>query len=127
MKRALILIIVLSIGTFGCGIWLDRLQTRTALKYLDGVETIRQSIWDNRMDDARREQAYWHAMWQHDSGWLNCLISHHHTRNVNAGMMAMATALEGGWQTESLEAVDETAVALLEIACSDLALWENIL
>jgi len=127
MRRALILIITLSLLTFGCGLWLDDLQKDTAFRYLEGIETIRQAVKDNRMDAARREQAYWHAMWQHDSDWLNCLISHHHTRNVNAGMMALATALEMEWQVESMQAIDETADALQEIAYSNLPLWENIL
>jgi len=127
MRRALILILVLTAGTFGSGWWLDHLQQNTARRYLAGLDAVRQAVLENRMDEARREESYLHALWQHDAPWLNCLISHHHTRNVNAGMMALATALEMEWQVESMQAIDETADALQEIAYSNLPLWENIL
>lgn len=127
MRRALTLVILLGFLTFGCGLWLDHLQTKTASRYLVGIEEIRQAIKDERMEDARREQAYWHALWQHDSEWLNCLISHHHTRDVSAGLTELATALEMDWQTESLQAVDTTITALQEVANSDRPLWQNIL
>lgn len=84
MRRALILIITLTALTFGCGMWVDHLQSETALTYLKGIHTIRAAVLEGRLQDAAMEQAYLHAMWQHESSWLNCVISHHHTRDVNS-------------------------------------------
>lgn len=127
MKRALILILLLTALTFGGGTWLDHLQKRTAASYLQGMETIRRAVLNGSMDQAAGEQAYWHALWQHDSNWLNAIISHQHTRDVNAGMTRVATALEMGWRDEAIRALDDTSDALAEIAVSNLPLWENIL
>ena len=83
MKRALILIVVLTLGSFGCGSWLDHLQQKAAQQYLDGFHAVRRLIEADDMDAAAREQAYLHALWQKDAHWLNVLLDHHHTRDVN--------------------------------------------
>ena len=127
MRRALILILVLTAGTFGSGWWLDHLQQNTARRYLAGLDAVRQAVLENRMDEARREESYLHALWQHDAPWLNCLISHHHTRDVNSALLKLATALEMGWQERAILALDEAWDALDEVAHSDLPAWENIL
>ena len=127
MRRALILIISLTVFTFGCGWWLDHLQSETALSYLKGIHTIRAAVLEGRMQDAGMEQAYLHAMWQHDSDWLNCMISHHHTRDVESALMKLATGLELQSPVLSLLALDEAQDALEEVAVSNLPLWENIL
>ena len=127
MRRALILIITLALFTFGCGFWLDMLQRDTAEAYLEGVSAIREAVMDGRMDDAAMDQAHLHAMWQHDSAWLNCLISHHHTRNVGSALLKLSTGLELESRVLSLMALDEAQDALEEVATSDLPVWENIL
>lgn len=127
MRRALILIIVLTAGTFGGGWWLDHLQQKTAQHYLAMLDGVRASVLEGRTDDARREESYLHALWQHDAGWLNCLISHHHTRDVSSALLKLATALEMGWHERAILALDEAWDALDEVAHSDLPAWENIL
>lgn len=127
MKRAIILIVTLSLATTGCGLWLDHLQRSTAEGYLDQLEDVRALVLNGEMTGALREQRYMHALWQHDAHWLNCLISHHHTRDVSSAMLHLATALEQRWPQQAVLALDEARDALEEIAQSDLPVWENIL
>lgn len=127
MRRALLLIIFLGVFTFGCGLWADRLQRNTALDYLQRLEAVRQLVLDENMQEALKEQAYLHALWQHDAKWLNCLIDHHHTRDVNGSLSSLATALEQGWARQALLFIDEADDALEEIAFSEQPVWENIL
>ena len=127
MRRALILIIVLTALTFGCGFWLDHRQSEMALEYLAGIHEIRTAVLEGRMQDASVQQAYLHAMWQHESIWLNCLISHHHTRDVSSALLKLATGLEMESTVLSLMALDEAQDALEEVAVSDRPTWENIL
>lgn len=127
MQRALTLILVLTIFSFGLGIWVDAAQQNTARCYLDGYALVRELVEKGRSDAAAQEQAYLHARWQHDEVWLNCLISHHHTRAVSTAMLTLATALEQRRSYETLAALDQVADALREIETSDSARWENIL
>jgi len=127
MRRALILITTLTLLTFGCGWRLDKLQHDTALRYLGQLEAIRQDVLAGDMDAARTGQAYLHALWQHDAHWLNCLIDHHHTRDVEGAMLRLSTALEQEDRLFSLLLLDEAMDALAELAERDLAAVENIL
>ena len=127
MRRALLLITLLTVFTFGCGLSLDHLQQKTALRYLDNLHGVRLKVLEGQMDAAAHEQAYLHALWQHDAKWLNCLIDHHHTRDVEGALLKLATALEQSWPDEALIAIDEAADALDEVARSDQPYWENIL
>ena len=106
MRRAVTLIVVLTALCLGLGLWLDL---------------------ESRMEAAAHEQAYLHARWQYDAGWLNFLIGHHHTRAVTSAMLHLSTALEQRWQDESLRALDEAVDALSEVESSDFATLENIL
>ena len=127
MQRALTLIIVLSLLCFGCGIRLDRLQRDTAQAYLEELAGIRTAVQAGEMEDARMQEALLHARWQHDSSWLNCMISHHHTRNVSSALLHLATALEMGWPARTLYALDEVVDAMKDIRDADFCRWENIL
>lgn len=127
MKRALILIVSLTLITFGTGWQLDRLQRNAALRYLNGLHALRETIRSGDMDTALSEQAYLHAMWQHDAHWLNVLTDHHHTRDVDGIMRRLATSLEEDQRLLSLLALDEAIDALEEVAQRDRAIWENIL
>lgn len=127
MKRALTLILVLTLVSFGLGVWLDVSQRHTARTYLDGYALVRELLIKGEVEQAAWEQAYLHARWQHDETWLNCLISHHHTRAVNSAMRALATALEQRWTDESLRALDLVMDALSDIETGDSAAFENIL
>lgn len=127
MKRALILIITLSLLSFGAGGWLDHLQQSTAMRYLDGFYHIRQLIMDEDWESAASEQAYLHALWQHDAHWLNYLLDHHHTRDVEAALGHLATSLQEKNRMQALLAMDEVIDALEEVAQRDMAIWENIM
>ena len=127
MKRAIILITVLTLGLVGLSLWMDTTQTRTAEAYRARVPVIRDALRAERYDDALLYQSELHALWQHDVGWLNCLVSHHHTRAVNTALTALATALENRWPTEALQALDALDDALGDVQKSDAPLWENIL
>lgn len=127
MRRALILIIGLTVLTFGLGIWTDLRQRDTADRYIGMLEEVRADVLAMRMNEALREQAYVYALWQQDSAWLNCLISHHHTRAVNSAMLHLGTALEMEWQQEALIALDEAYGALVEVRDGEFAKVRNIL
>ena len=127
MRRALILILVLTAGTFGSGWWLDHLQQHTAENYMAKLAQVRAMVLDGSMEKARKEEAHLHALWQHDSAWLNCLVDHHHTRDISSALLKLSTALERNWADEALRAMDEALDALGEVAESELPKWENIL
>lgn len=127
MRRALTLIISLTLLTIGCSLWADRVQQDTALDYLQQLNAVRRQVLAGDLTAAAKEQAYMHALWQHDAKWLNCLIDHHHTRDVNSALSSLATALKQGWRTQALEALDEADDALEEIAYSEQPVWENVL
>ena len=125
MKRAVILIITLTALTFGCGWQLDRLQQRTAMGYLDRLYTIRQLIMADDLESAASEQSYLHTLWQKDAHWLNALLDHHHTRDVESAMRHLSTALQEKSRLHALLAMDDLADALEEAAQRDMAMWEN--
>lgn len=127
MRRALTLIISLTLLTIGCSLWADRVQQDTALDYLQQLNAVRRQVLAGDLTAAAKEQAYMHALWQHDAKWLNCLIDHHHTRSVDSALTAIGTALEQNEPFEALQAIDEADSALDEIACSEQPLWETIL
>jgi len=123
----MILIVGLTLFSFGLGIGVDCHQRLTAEKYIALLDGVRTAVMENRMDDALTEQAYIHALWQHEAKWLNCLISHHHTRAVNSALLHMATALQMNWQPDALIALDDAFDALNEISCGEFAHWQNVL
>lgn len=127
MRRAYVLIIVLTVLGFGAGIWADLAQQNTAREYLDAFINVREAVERGNLDAASQEQAYLHAKWQHDAVWLNCLISHHHTRAVNTAMTELATAFQYQWTDEALRALDRVEDALEDIEGSDFATLENVL
>lgn len=127
MKRALILILTLSLLTFGGGMWLDRLQQKTAMTYLDQLTAIRQLIMADDMEAAISGQTELHTAWQRDAHWLNTLLDHHHTRDVEAALRRLSTALQEKERLQSLLAMDEVLDAFEEVAQRDMAAWENIM
>lgn len=127
MRRALILIITLSLLTFGGGSWLDHLQQKTALRYLDELTQIRQFIMADDMEAAVSKQTELHNAWQQDAHWLNTLLDHHHTRDAEAAMRHLSTSLQERDRMQSLLSMDEVIDAFEEIAQRDMAAWENIM
>lgn len=127
MKRAMILILTLTLLTFGGGLWLDHLQQKTALAYLDQLSLIRQLIMDNDMETAISQQADLHTAWQKDAHWLNTLLDHHHTRDVESALRHLSTSLQEKNRMHSLLAMDEVTDAFEEVAQRDMAAWENIM
>lgn len=115
MKRAYILIITLTLLTFGSGVWLDTVQKQTAERYARQVWAVRQNVEGNRLEKAEREQAYIHALWQNDVQWLGYLVDQQHTRNATNAMIRLSTALREGWQKEALMALDELLGAFQEL------------
>lgn len=127
MKRALILILSLSVLTLGCGLWLDKLQQKTAAEYLDELYLIREQITAGDMSSAAQAQARLHARWDRDAHWLNFLLDHHHTRDVESALRHLSTTLEEQERLHALLAMDELIDALEEVAQRDMAIIENIL
>ena len=127
MRRALILICTLTALMLAVGITCDRTQTATGEAYLERLPEVRNALYLEDFDRAYELSAYLHACWQGDERWLNCLISHHHTRAVNTALMKLATAIELTDRDEALRALDETEDALTDVSRSDAALFENIL
>ncbi len=126
MRRAVLLIIILTALGVGCGLWADISQRDTAREYLGGLEAVRQAVLTDDMQAAAREQAYWHALWQRDETRLNFLLTHEHTRSVSAAMMRLATALEQGWREEALKSLDDVTEAFRHIETGDFPAAENI-
>lgn len=127
MRRALILIISLTVFCLGCGLWLDAHQTSAARGYLRRTEEIRQQVLSGRFSQALAQQREVHALWIGDSRWLKCLISHQYIRAVDAALLRLATALEQGWREEALMALDEVFGALTDVGEGHRASWVNVM
>lgn len=127
MRRALTLIITLTLLSFGVGAYLDDLQHDTAERYLAQLDHLRALLLKEDFSKARLEQAHIHALWQHDERWLKCMVSHHHTRAVSEALLKLATALEQRWADEALLALDEAVSALLDVQYGYLPTLSNVL
>ncbi|MBE5801975.1 MAG: DUF4363 family protein [Clostridiales bacterium] len=127
MRRAIVLITVMTLLGVSLGIWMEYSLNRFVGEYLEQAEQVRRLTAEKRLDQALEEQAYMHARWQGEVGWLNCLISHHHTREVNEALLKLTTSLEEGWRKESLMALDELTDALADIREGVAFHWQNIL
>jgi len=127
MRRAIILIITLSLLSFGSGFYLDHLRQRTAFSYIQDVENLRQFTISQRWQDAQARERLLAARWQQDAKWLKCLISHHHIREVDAALLRLSTALASRWSDEALPAIDEAFSALSEVYDGHMPVLENIL
>lgn len=127
MKRAVILIITLSIFALGFGLWMDLTQRSVARDYLQETEQMRRQLAYGEMDVLREAQNHLYERWQKDSRWLNCLIDHHHTRAVSSALLQLSTALEQGWKEEALQAIDLLQDALNDIEESDFPRLDNVL
>ena len=127
MRRALILIITLTLLSFGSGFYLDRYVERTAQEYQRELETLRQSLLSGRWQDAKEQEHFLHARWQQDARRLKLIISHDLTREVSRALLRLSTGLDRQWTDEALPALDEAQTALTEIGSGHLPLWENVL
>lgn len=126
MRRAIVLIVVMLVLSVSLGLWMDFSQQAVAREYLEASTGIRALLTSGQVENALHEQAYWHAKWQHDAKWLNCLVSHHHTRAVTTAMVELATALEQNWNDEALRALNKLDDALGDVEQSDFPALENI-
>lgn len=127
MRRAIILIVVMTALSVGFGLWADFSQRALAHRYLDDTARLRALVEAGELERARNEQAYLHALWERDVKQLNFLISHHHTRAVTSAMLELTTALEHDWKDEAIRALDKLGDALEDVAVGDFPCWENIL
>lgn len=126
MRRAVILITVLTVLCVGLGLWMDLSQRRVAQEYLRNVNGLRVSLREGDTREAVEKQTLLQARWKRDSRWLNCLISHHHTRAVSLAMIQLSTAMEYGWEKETWQALDLVEDALRDVEGSDFPYVENI-
>lgn len=127
MKRALILIITLSIATFGVSAWVDALQIRAAEGYLEQLHALRQRILTLKPADALDDHARLHERWQKDAHWLNCLSDHFYTRDADSIFRRLKTALEQNDRLEALLTLDDLIDEMEEVAQKDRKMWENII
>ena len=127
MRRALILIILITAFCVGLGLYADTQQTRTARGYMEELEAIRRNVLAGRTAQAAADVRHMHALWQHDSEWLKCLIVHQYIRAVDTALLNLGTALEQGWAEDALRAADESFLALKDIEESHRAVWVNII
>lgn len=127
MRRATILTLALALALVGGAVVCDNAQRSTAIAYRKQAFGLREMVDRGEMDKALTEQAYLHALWQHEEKWLNCIISHSHTRDVSASLTRLSTALENRWRDEALRELDALDEALGEIELSDWPMLENIL
>ena len=103
------------------------LRMKKVLTYLDQLALIRTLITEDDMEAAISEQAKLHAVWQKDAHWLNVLLDHHHTRDVESALRRLSTSLQEKNRMHSLLAMDEVVDAFEEVAQRDMAVWENIM
>ena len=127
MRRAYLLIILLTVAAVGLGLWADLTQRSVARDYLHQTETLRRQVKAGEMEAAEEAEASIHAKWDKDSLWLNCLIDHHHTRAVSTAFLQLSTALEMGWADESMKALDLLQDAFTDIGQSDFPHLYNVL
>lgn len=127
MKRAVILIMVMTLLGAGVGIWMELSVQETCGWYRAQEEALRQLVEADALSDALQEQRYIHARWQGESRKLNAMVSHHHTRAVDEALLALGTALEHGWQREALQALDALYDSLLDLEVDMTLRWENVL
>lgn len=127
MRRAIILIITLSLFSFGSGFYLDHLRHQTGLAYIQDVESLRHLLIAGRWQDAQSHEAFLTVRWQRDAHWLKCLISHQHIREIDSALLHLSTALSHRWLDEALPALDEAYSSFLEISDSHLPTLPNIL
>lgn len=127
MKRAVILIVVMTLLGAGAGIWMERSLLETCDWYRTQEESLRQLVEADALADALQEQRYVHARWQGESRKLNAMVSHHHTRAVDEALLALGTALAHGWQREALHALDALYDSLQDLEMDMTLRWENVL
>ncbi len=123
----MILISVLLAVSIGVGAACDARQMHAAEGYLELVGNLRTLVEAGQLDRAAYEESYISALWQRDEQWLKCLVSHHHIREVDAGLEHLRTALRQRWQGEALLALDEIGDAFVDIRDDHLPTLVNII
>ena len=83
MRRAYLLIILLTVAAVGLGLWADLTQRSVARDYLHQTESLRQQVKAGEMEAAEEAEASIHARWDKDSRWLNCMIPSPHPGGVH--------------------------------------------
>ena len=127
MKRALILITVLTVGCLACALVIDLHQHHTAQAYLADLPPLRKALLKEDWEQVRALRGGLQKDWDEEAFLLECLISHEHTREVASQMGALETAVQMGWQEEALMALDALQAALEHIHTGDFCRWENFL
>ncbi len=127
MRRAVILIVVMTLLGIGLGTWMERSLQLCCRTYADSAGQIRQWLENGDTDRARQEEALLHSRWQEDESWLKMLVSHHHTRSVEESLVKLATSLEHGWYREALLALDAFSDALADLEDDMVLRWDNVL
>lgn len=125
MKRAIILITVLTLGCLACALTVDLLQHHTAKAYLAEMPALREMALAEDWRQARTRHKQLQEDWERQAVLLDCLISHEHTREVAAQIGALETAIDMGWQEEVLRALDALTAALEHIETGEFCRWEN--
>ncbi len=125
MKRAIVLISVITVVCLAGSLAVDLYEARTAQSYLEELPPLRQAILKGDMEDAYARESLLYARWQHDVTILKIFISHHHTRLVSTALLQLSTAVEMGWQNDALKAADLLQDALEHVLEGDFYKWEN--
>lgn len=127
MRRALMLVIVIFIVLITAAVLTDGLQVRAGERAGEKSERLRRAAWAEDYTGGRRVLEELQREWERGEEWLNCLISHHHTRAVSAALRKLDSALLLQEQAHVLEALDELDTALDEVRTADAPLLPNIL
>jgi hypothetical protein len=127
MKRAIILITVLTIGCLAAALTVDHLQQHTAQAYMAELPVLREAVLKRDFEEAKQQHGKMEAAWEQEALWLDCLISHDHTREVFAQVGALKTAIDMEWQEEALKALDALDAALEHIETGEFYRWDNFL
>ena len=126
MKRACLLIAVLTLIPVGLTFWADAQQHQTAMFYQKRLRSVISLTESGNLQEALDQQNELTALWQRDEKRLNHFADHFSTRQVSEAMGKASVSLGYGWHKEALMALDEARQALLELQQGQKAAFENI-
>ncbi len=127
MKRALTLVIVIFAALIAAAVLTDGMQQRAGERAAEKSERLRRAVWAEDYAEGRKVLDALLQQWEAGESWLNCLISHHHTRAVSAALRRLDSSLRLQEQADVMEALDELDTALDEVRTADAPLLANIL
>lgn len=127
MRRAVLLILAMTLLGVAAGVWMEHSLCRICEGYLETAARLRVLVAEGRLEEALEEQQLLYGLWQREERRLKAMVSHHHTRAASEALLRLGTALAEGWRKEALLALDAFHDALADLESDMRLLWENVL